>query len=110
MASSGTTLFGTLYYSANQTGPSGFGSYAPIYKQANGTLSIYKTLGSYTLFQGFVTRPNDDGSVGGGGSHIDVRLHPGATNEVRSPKAQVFSTTGRNLFANCGKVDLTQCP
>jgi hypothetical protein len=79
---------------------------SPIYKQTNAILTYFTILGSYTIFSGTITRPNDTFANGGGDIQLDVRL--GTTQ--RSPKAQIFSTVGKTLVATCAKSDLTQCP
>lgn len=100
LAPTGTKLAATLYYPAGQAG-----STSVVYKQVQGMLTAYTTKGSYTIFQGTITQPADTPPNGGGSTHVDVSL-----GTLKSLKAQVGSSIGKNLFTSCSKTDLTTCP
>ncbi|KAH7348930.1 heme peroxidase [Rhexocercosporidium sp. MPI-PUGE-AT-0058] len=98
LSPAGTQLTGIFYYGATQPN-----SVAPKYTQVKFTMTSFKKLGSYTIFQGVVAQPTDLAS-GGGGRSVDVML--GMTQ--RSVKTNLGSfRTG--FFGFCTKADMTKC-
>ncbi|KAK0118511.1 hypothetical protein ONS96_011608 [Cadophora gregata f. sp. sojae] len=98
-----TTLTGTFFYGAIQPL-----SVAPKYTQVKFTLTSYRTLGAYTLFQGIVAQPGDL-APGGGARSVDVMLgNGGGGGGLRSVKTNLGSfRTG--YFGFCTKADLRMC-
>ncbi|KAG4443010.1 hypothetical protein IFR05_001541 [Cadophora sp. M221] len=94
----GTKLTGIFYYGAKQPN-----SVAPKYTQVKFTLTSFKKLGSYTIFQGIVAQPTDL-APGGGARSVDVLL--GTTQRSVKTNLGSFHT---GYFGFCTKADLTKC-
>ncbi|KAH7416673.1 heme peroxidase [Cadophora sp. MPI-SDFR-AT-0126] len=98
LAVPGKTLTGIFYYGAKQPL-----SVAPKYTQVKFTLTSFKTLGSYTLFQGIVAQPGDL-APGGGARSVDVML--GKSQSSVKTNLGSFRT---GFFGFCTKADMTKC-